>query len=153
MKRIQLQTPLGVRLGLGIQTRCKAPTDLHMGVDDSMHWLKLGKWGCPLDSDPKLAMWQPSSRLKKTFSTTEISANFFKWWRKFVRGRGIVGQDLLSENKTYGIVFPIQWSWVQIHWVTPRSTQSFILPRSIKWVPGYFGNLVLKSKLSPHKKV
>ena len=35
------------------------------------------------------------------------------------------------------------------HWVAPRSTQSFILPRSIKWVPGTYGNLVVKSKLPP----
>ena len=28
--------------------------------------------------------------------------------------------------------FPIQGSRVQIHWVAPRSTQPFILPRSIK---------------------
>ena len=35
------------------------------------------------------------------------------------------------------------------HWVAPRSAQSFILPRSIKWVPGISWNLVLSSKLPP----
>ena len=39
---------------------------------------------------------------------------------------------------------------VQNHWVAPRSTQPFILPRSIKWVPGISRNLVVKSKL-PHR--
>ena len=43
----------------------------------------------------------------------------------------------------------IQESRVQIQWVTPRSTQPFVLPRSIKWVPGVSGNLVVKSKLPP----
>ena len=45
--------------------------------------------------------------------------------------------------------FPIQGSRVQNHWVAPRSTQPFILPWSIKWVPGISGNLVVKSKLPP----
>ena len=31
----------------------------------------------------------------------------------------------------------------------PRSTQLFILPRSIKKVPGTLGDLVVRSKLSP----
>ena len=31
----------------------------------------------------------------------------------------------------------------------PRSTQPFINPKSIKLVPGTFGNLVVKSKMSP----
>ena len=38
---------------------------------------------------------------------------------------------------------------VENRWVSPRSTQFFILPRSIKWVPGTSGNLVVKSKLPP----
>ena len=33
--------------------------------------------------------------------------------------------------------------------MAPRSTQPFILPRSIKWLQGIFGNLVVKSKLPP----
>ena len=33
--------------------------------------------------------------------------------------------------------------------VAPRLTQPFISPRSIKWVPGISGNLVVKSKLPP----
>ena len=48
-----------------------------------------------------------------------------------------------------GTGFPIQGSHVQNHWVAPRLTQPFILLRSIKWVPGIFGNLVVKSKLPP----
>ena len=33
--------------------------------------------------------------------------------------------------------------------LTPRLTQPFILQRSIKWVPGISGKLVVKSKLTP----
>ena len=40
-------------------------------------------------------------------------------------------------------------SRVQNHWVAPRSTQPFILPSSIKWIPGISGDLVVKSKLTP----
>ena len=46
-----------------------------------------------------------------------------------------------------GARFPIQGSCVQNHWVAPRSTQSFILLRWTKWVPGISGNFVVKSKL------
>ena len=49
----------------------------------------------------------------------------------------------------YGAGFPIQGSCVQNQWVAPRLTQPFILPRSIKWVPGISGNLVVKRKLPP----
>ena len=45
--------------------------------------------------------------------------------------------------------FPIQGSRVQNRWVAPRSTQPFIFPRSIKWVPGISRNWVVKSKLPP----
>ena len=38
---------------------------------------------------------------------------------------------------------------VQNHWAAPRPTQPFILPRSIKWVTGISGNLMVKSKLPP----
>ena len=44
-----------------------------------------------------------------------------------------------------------QGSHVQNHWVAPRSTQSFILPRLIKWVSIISGNLLVKTKLSPQK--
>ena len=47
------------------------------------------------------------------------------------------------------IVPPIQGSRLQNHWVAPRSTQRLILLRSIKWVPGISGNLVVESKLPP----
>ena len=45
--------------------------------------------------------------------------------------------------------FPIKGSHVQNHWVTRRSTQPFIILKSIKLVPGISGNLVVKSKLPP----
>ena len=48
-----------------------------------------------------------------------------------------------------GAGFLIQRFHVQNHWVAPRSTQSFILPMSVKWVPEVSGNLVVKSKLPP----
>ena len=48
-----------------------------------------------------------------------------------------------------GARFPTQVSRVQNHLVAPRSTQPFILPRSIKLVSGISGNLVVKSKLPP----
>ena len=51
----------------------------------------------------------------------------------------------------YGAGFPIQQSQVQNCWVTPRSTQPFILTRLIKQVTGSPGGRVVKSKLSPHK--
>ena len=40
-------------------------------------------------------------------------------------------------------------SRAQNHWVAPRSTQPFILPRSIKWVSVISGNWMVKSKLPP----
>ena len=48
-----------------------------------------------------------------------------------------------------GAGFPILKSCVQNHWVAPRSTQPFILPRSVKWVPGISRNLLVKSKPPP----
>ena len=44
----------------------------------------------------------------------------------------------------------IQGSGVLNHWLAPRSTQPFIFPRLIKWVPGISRNLLVKSKLPPH---
>ena len=49
----------------------------------------------------------------------------------------------------YGAGFPIHGSRVQNHWVAPTSTQPFILPRSIKWVPGHSRDWGGKSKLPP----
>ena len=37
----------------------------------------------------------------------------------------------------------------KVDWVVARSTQPFILPRLVKWVPETSGNLVVKSKLPP----
>ena len=48
-----------------------------------------------------------------------------------------------------GAGFPIQRSHVQNHWLAPRSTQPFILVRSVKLLPEISGNLVVKSKLPP----
>ena len=42
-----------------------------------------------------------------------------------------------------------QGSHVQNHWVAPRLSQPFILPKSIKWIPRISGNLLVKSKLPP----
>ena len=53
-----------------------------------------------------------------------------------------VALDFQSRGPVF--LFSIQGSWV-----TPSSTQPFILPRSIKWVPEISGNLVVKSKLPP----
>ena len=49
-----------------------------------------------------------------------------------------------------GAGFQIQGSHVQNHWVAPRSTQLFILLRSIKWIPVISGKRVVKSKLPHH---
>ena len=49
--------------------------------------------------------------------------------------------------KFLGTSFSIQGSCVQNHWMAPRSTQSFILLRSIKRVAEIYGNLLVKSKL------
>ena len=62
----------------------------------------------------------------------------------------------LSVNSWHGSVifvgsgFPIQGYYAQNHLVAPRSTQTFILTRLIKWVTEISGNLVVKSKLLPH---
>ena len=48
-----------------------------------------------------------------------------------------------------GAGFQIHGTHGQKHWVAPRSTQPFILPRLLKWVPAISGNLVVKSKLPP----
>ena len=45
--------------------------------------------------------------------------------------------------------FEFMGSRVQNHWVASRSTQRFILPRSISLIPGPSGNWMVKSKLSP----
>ena len=45
-----------------------------------------------------------------------------------------------------GVGFPIQGSHVQNHWLSSRSTQPFMLPSSIKLVPGISRNLVVKSE-------
>ena len=42
-----------------------------------------------------------------------------------------------------------QECWVQNHWLAVMLTQTFIFPKSIKWVPGTSGDVVVKSKLSP----
>ena len=71
--------------------------------------------------------------------------------KKWLDFKGNVELNALKMKVTSGLGagFPIQGSRVQNHWVAPRSTQPFILPRSIKLVPGISGNLVVKSKLPP----
>ena len=58
-------------------------------------------------------------------------------------------QSFLSEfmedwSSGEGVGFPFQG------FKGPKSTQSFIIPRSIKWIPRNSGDLVIKSKLFPH---
>ena len=48
-----------------------------------------------------------------------------------------------------GAGFSVHGFQVQNRWVAPTSTQSFILLRLTKWVPGRPGNQVVKSKLFP----
>ena len=36
-----------------------------LGQKSKIQWLTSGEWGCPLDNDPKLALGQPKSSLKK----------------------------------------------------------------------------------------
>ena len=47
-------------LGLETQLCYEAPDDLQVNYV-KMQWLTLGKWGCPLDNDPELAVGQPNS--------------------------------------------------------------------------------------------
>lgn len=49
----------------------------------------------------------------------------------------------------YNTAITIQRSQVQNQWVAQRSTELFIIPRLIKWVPGTQGDLVFKTKLPP----
>ena len=120
---------------------------------------------------PKKMFWKPPPRkptcnFVKTwfYRRTEGFKTFLMWYKE-------VWKKNTAENlmKTWWILvwgwffkrikeqwpsgqgagFPIQASRVQNHWVAPRSSQPFILPRSIKWVPEISGNLVVKSKLPP----
>ena len=52
-----------------------------------------------------------------------------------------------------GAGFPIQGSRDQNYWVSPTWTKPFILPRVMEWVLEPSGDLVVKSKLSPHSGV
>ena len=49
----------------------------------------------------------------------------------------------------WGTGLPIQRFWVQNTRVAPRSTQSLILLRLIKWVPGTCEDLLVEKTLSP----
>ena len=58
----------------------------------------------------------------------------------------------LNSCPVYGATTLCLGYWIPdpgVHWVVLRSTQPFILLRSIKWVPGTPGYLVVKSKLFP----
>ena len=48
-----------------------------------------------------------------------------------------------------GAGLPIQRCFVQNHWVALWSTQRFVLPRSIKWLSAYLGEMVFESNLCP----
>ena len=55
----------------------------------------------------------------------------------------------VDDKDSWKMTIDVEFKHVQNHWVVARSTQLFILPRSIKWVPGTSGNFLLKSKLPP----
>ena len=81
------------------------------------------------------------------FSNTNVPYLLLYQWTKSYQCHTF--QDTKQNVILNSSGFPIQESRVQNYWVAPRSTQPFILPRSIKWVPGISGNLVVKSKLPP----
>ena len=63
--------------------------------------------------------------------SVQIVTNCYWHWQKF------------NENHIF--------RYTQVFYqVIPRSTQSFFLPRSFKWVPEISEDLVLNGKLSPH---
>ena len=61
----------------------------------------------------------------------------------------LTAQSYLKALDSEGGRFSVQAYHVQNHLVAPTSTQTFILPRSIRWVPKISGKLVVKSKLLP----
>ena len=72
-------------VNLGTQPRYEAPSDLWVEYVQTQ-WLTLGQWGCPLKNDPRLAVAQPNSSLKKRkLSWTALKLgtfaiiNFRKW--------------------------------------------------------------------------
>ena len=50
--------------------------------------------------------------------------------------------NISNEKTQTGLLVkaPGGWFYVENHGVAPRSSQPFILPRLIKWVPGIFWN-------------
>ena len=120
----------------------------HLSINLKNNHLLKNCWSGPI-KNVRILIFSMLYFLKKIKKNTWryhyfTSAYQKSWWYdlQFLRYR--VWQ---TEIGNYG--FPIQGSHVQNHWVAPRSTQSFILPRSIRWAPGISGNLVVKSKLPP----
>ena len=76
-------------------------------------------------------------------------------WRKMALGLKLVYRfinfiiPLPATHIRISWGFPMHGSQDQNYWVAPKSTQPFIIPRSIKWVPEILGYLAVKSKLSP----
>ena len=92
-------------------------------------------------SSPSPRKWEITHPPRQSFYYKNI-------WRDYLLDFKILFFEL-SFLFIRSIGYPIQGSRVQNHRVAPRSTQPFILPRSIKLVPGNSGNLVVKSKLPP----
>ena len=61
----------------------------------------------------------------------------------------LFGQDSKDSNVNLSNLIPNPGYRVQNHWVAPRSTQPFMLPRLMKWVLGISGNWMVKSELPP----
>ena len=97
-------------------------------------------WGVPnflpvfLDEEDKETMQDHCEWFRKKVKSFKRETRYWYYWQ------------------FDGYNFPTM-AWTTVYrngkLVAPRSTQSFILPRSMKWVPGISGNLVVKSKLPP----
>ena len=76
----------------------------------------------------------PSSKIiEKNVSSREVKKNFVSLHK---RGMGWGEENTMQGLGDKGTGFPNQGFQVQITWVAPSSTQTFILPRSIKSVAG-----------------
>ena len=60
IRRVLVQTPLGICPGLVTQPHYEASCDLWIKIVKTQ-WLISNEWGCPLDNGPKLAVGWPNS--------------------------------------------------------------------------------------------
>ena len=96
-----------------------------------------------------VALWGSYSQtILQTFQDFKQCSHF---QRVIVKQYNTLFQSLRQAILTFseGAGFSIQGSRVQNHWVAPKLIQPFILPRSIKWVPGISVSWMVKSKLPP----